>query len=151
MAVQGGKHKDWTEQELRFLKANFDESSVFLQKKLNRSRNSIYSMRRTLKADPDYIEKLEFDEKGKRIRGGYIGEDFDKKVKPIRYKSIIRELKLDVGKEYTLTKYKGDSVTVDTQSIVKGEVIAKYDTFYVFKTGNYTTTIPRWGNDYYVE
>ena len=156
MAVQGNrksKRTVWTKPELELIRDNTDKTTSWFLERLDRTESAINAQIGMFKKEPDRMEDMEFDDNGARVRV-YNRANFSKKVKPIRYKSKIKELLLEVGKEYTLKRRLGHGmgkVTEDTQLEIKGKVVAKYDTFYTIDTGNYTTTVPRWGNDFRIE
>lgn len=152
MGAQGNKdkYKDWNKRELLFIKKNLDKKASWFEGKLDRTPNAIYAQMRAMKLDPFYIEGMEFDENGAKVRR-YGKSNFGKKVEPIKYESKIKELKVEVGKKYTFIRRLGTGMgkmKIESDEEITGVVQGIYKDFYTIDTGNYITTIPRWGIDY---
>lgn len=141
------KNKQWSINDLIYLKQNPKVTAPILAKQLGRTEGSIRFMRTKLKADPDYIDKQAIRRQEKHHRDKFNDDaeiEFfkERKIASKRHKP----LKLELGARYYFYRKDGtgfdgcDSIYIEE---VEGVPIKEYSDFYLIQCDNYKTTINR--------
>lgn len=148
MKTRNKSGKRWTEEEDEFILDNEGLEYKKIAELLGRSKNSVAMRKHLLRngkvkkvyknqcTEPADYSGIDQD-KVKRLAEMYGQPNEIERVLPI-------DLRFEVGDSCNLVQQQ----KTEHGERIKGKVIAEYETFYLIDTGNYKTTVYKWGSGF---